>query len=69
MDFFTASQVRQRKITARISTPNAPKAAASDGVTIPPTIIATITTMTPTMGTTSRMKRASFSPRLIGSTS
>jgi tripartite ATP-independent transporter DctM subunit len=48
------------KTAARISTPSAPKAAASDGVTIPPIIMTTITTIRPTIGTTSRNQAASL---------
>ena len=66
---FRACQVRLRKIAARIITPSAPKAAASEGVAIPPIIIATITIITPTIGRMSRAISTSFSRPVSGVTS
>jgi hypothetical protein len=56
-------------MVARTSTPNAPNAAASDGVTNPFIIRMIIVTITPTIGTTSVKKRVNFVINVIGSTS
>jgi len=68
-DRFIASQVRHLKSIAKMITPNAPKAAASEGVINPATIPITINTMTDSIGTTSPNSNRTFSPKPRVSTS
>ena len=64
-----ALNVRHRNAAASKKTPSAPNAAASEGVAMPPSINATMTTITPTMGTISRSTSMSLVNSGVGSTS